>query len=340
MITCELCNVEIYDNSGGQFTNHIKKFHDMTLEDYVIQFQLHGIPPRCACGLCEERPVFKRGKFLSFALNHQRYSEREKRYVEKFGTPVCSECKAEVSFHRGIPNNFCSQKCVGKNVGFSLDETQTIIREEVFKKYGIDNVSKLDTVRDKISKSHRTRTYAKASQLTRQKISVAVKKRWLQNDYRLKMMNVEFSKEERIRRSAWLKERNKVPEFREKWFRSCKNRLSKLHQKLRYEMNLDELGFISEQQILRYFVDELNEEKKVIVEIYGDHPHANPVKYGPDYLVRLIGQSYTASEKWEMDEIRKQRLESAGYKVFVIWESDDLNLKKEQLRAILHSKIE
>ena len=61
MITCELCNVEIYDNSGGQFTNHIKKFHDMTLEDYVIQFQLHGIPPRCACGLCEERPVFKRG---------------------------------------------------------------------------------------------------------------------------------------------------------------------------------------------------------------------------------------------------------------------------------------
>ena len=105
-------------------------------------------------------------------------------------------------------------------------------------------------------------------------------------------------------------------------------------------MNLDELGFISEQQILRYFVDELNEEKKVIVEIYGDHPHANPVKYGPDYLVRLIGQSYTASEKWEMDEIRKQRLESAGYKVFVIWESDDLNLKKEQLRAILHSKIE
>lgn len=175
MIICEICNIEISDNSGGQFTNHVKKFHGMSLEDYVVQFQFRGIPPRCACGLCEERPVFKRGKFLSFALNHQLYSEREKRYVAKFGTPVCAECKGEVSFHRGIPNKFCSQKCVGKNVGFSLGETQASIREEVFKKYGIDNVSKLDTVRDKISKSHRTRTYSKVSQSTRQKISIAIK---------------------------------------------------------------------------------------------------------------------------------------------------------------------
>lgn len=337
---CEICNVEISDNSGGQFTNHVKKFHGMSLEDYVIQFQFNGIPPRCTCGLCEERPVFKRGKFLSFALNHQHYSEREKRYVEKFGTPLCSECKGEVLFHRGIPNKFCSQKCVGKNVGFSLGETQANIREEVFKKYGVDNVSKLDAVRDKISKSHRARTYSKASQSTRQKISIAVKKRWLQNDYRFKMMNVEFSQEERARRSAWLKERNKVPEFREKWFRSCKNRLSKLHQRIRSEMNLDELGFISEQQILRYFVDELNEEKKVIVEIYGDYPHANPAKYKSDDLIRMAGQTYTALEKWEMDEIRKERLENEGYKVFVVWESDDLLFKKSQLNNLLSSNIE
>jgi very-short-patch-repair endonuclease len=78
----------------------------------------------------------------------------------------------------------------------------------------------------------------------------------------------------------------------------------------------------------------------VIVEIYGDHPHANPKKYKPNDIIKLPGQAYTASEKWEMDQFRKEKLEKEGYEVFVIWESDDLQSKKEQLESTLQRKTE
>jgi very-short-patch-repair endonuclease len=166
----------------------------------------------------------------------------------------------------------------------------------------------------------------------RKKISEAIKRKW-ENDheYRNKMSDIVFSDEEKARRSKWLKEKNQDLKFREKLFLSSKNRLSKLHQKIREELNLDDLGFISEQRVLKYFVDELNEEKKLIVEIYGDYPHANPKKYSEDFIVRLYGQSFTASEKREQDLFRKNKLEEAGYTVIVVWESDDMEEKKKQI---------
>lgn len=313
----------------------------MTIEDYTVKFLHFSNEPKCACGICDERPYFRRGKFSSYALGHDKFEKRKELYVKRFGYPLCKECGKESGFYeRSVPKTYCSPQCSGNNSGFSLEKTQLKIKEALIEKYGVNNVSKLDIVKSKISDFHKSRCYKPVSQDTKQKIGNSSKERWKNKEYRSLMSNIEYSIDERERRSLWLKKKHLDPVFREKIFKNSKNRLTKLHQKIRYEMNLDELGFISEQQILRYFVDELNEEKKVIVEIYGDHPHANPVKYGPDDLVRLVGQSYTATEKWEMDEIRKQRLESAGYKVFVIWESDDLHLKKEQLRAILRSKIE
>lgn len=340
MTRCEICLAEFDSNKGGQLTNHIK-LHDITIEDYVVKFFYSNKEPKCACGICDERPHFRRGKFSSYALGHDKFEKRKELYVKKFGQPICKECGKESGFYeRSMPKIYCSSKCLGKNTGFSLEKTQAKIKESVVKSYGVNNVSKLDFVKKKISDFHKSRLYKPMSKETKQKIGNSVRVRWRNKEYRKLMQSIEYSFDERERRSLWLKKKNLDPAFREKIFKNSKNRLTKLHQRIRLEMDFDGFGFRSEQQILRYFVDELNEEKKVIVEIYGDHPHANPVKYGPDDLVRMVGQSYTASEKWEMDEIRKQRLESAGYKVFVIWESDDLHLKKEQLHAILHSKIE
>jgi len=330
MITCFICSITFSNNLGGQLTNHLKDTHNISLKDYVIKFDYDGNPPKCECGICEDIPVFSRGSFQRYALNHHKFEVREKLYIQKHGSPKCYECQNPVKFHRGIPRKYCSARCVGKNVGFSLSETQDTIKKVVQEKYGVSNVSNLDSTKSKISASNSGKTW-KMNDEGKKKISEASKKQWTNQEYRQKMSEVVYSKEELERRSKWLKEKNKDLEFREKNFKNHKNRLSKLHQKIREKLSLDDLGFVSEQRVLKYFVDELNEEKKLIVEIYGDYPHANPKKYSEDFIVRLHGQSFTATEKREQDLLRKNKLEEAGYTVIVVWESDDIEEKKKEI---------
>ena len=320
MITCKICLIEFSNNLGGQLTNHLKESHDISLRDYTIEFDYGGIPPRCECGLCEEIPVFSRGSFLRHALNHNKFKVKERLYIQKYSEPKCQECQNPVKFDRGAPRKYCSFKCVGKNIGFSLHSTQETIKKVVHEKYGVSNISSLDSTKLKISISNAGKTW-EMSEDGKQKISASIKKKW-QTDlkYRKKMENLfhSFDKE-------------KQEEIVNRLFLSSTNHLSKLHQKIRKELNLDELGFISEQRVLKYFADELNEEKKLIIEVYGDYPHANPKKYTDDFVVRLHGQSFTAAEKREQDLLRKNKLEEAGYTVIVVWESDDIEEKKKEI---------
>jgi very-short-patch-repair endonuclease len=328
VITCKVCSKEFCNNRGGQLTNHLREYHDLTLENYVITTEYGGVPPRCVCGLCEEKPVFSRGKFLIYALHHNKFKVKEKLYIEKNGDPKCQQCQGIVKkFDRGIPRKYCSTKCMGKNVGFSLESTQKIIKTNVQEKYGVSNVAKLNFIKQKISASNSGKSW-EMSECGKQKISFSIKKKWQTDlEYRKKMENLfhSFDKE-------------KQEEILEKLFLSSKNRLSKLHQKIRIELNLSELGFVSEQKVSKYFVDELNEEKKIIVEVHGDYPHANPKKYADDFVIRLHGQSYLAIEKREHDSLRKEKLEELGYHVFVIWESDNLEEKRKEIIARLQNE--
>ena len=80
---------------------------------------------------------------------------------------------------------------------------------------------------------------------------------------------------------------------------ALKNRLSKLHVKIRNQLQLSKLGFKSEQPIGRYVVDELNIDKKVVIEINGDYTHANPVIFKSTDKIRLPRQEYSAKQKWK-----------------------------------------
>jgi len=316
--------VTFSNNLGGQLTNHLKDTHNISLKDYVIKFDYDGNPPKCECGVCEDAPVFSRGSFQRYALNHHKFKVREKLYVEKYGLPRCQECNELAKFYRGIPKKYCSSRCAGKNAGFSLSATQEKIKKVIQEKYGVSNVSNLDSTKSKISASNLGKTW-KMNEEGKKKISAGIKRKWENNpEYRQKMTNLyaSFSEE-------------KKEEIANKLFLSSKNCLTKLHQKIREKLNLGNLGFVSEQRVLNYFVDELNKDKKLIIEIYGDYPHANPKKYSDDFVVRLYGQSFTAAEKREQDFLRKSKLEEAGYTVIVVWESDNIEEKKKELETNL-----
>jgi very-short-patch-repair endonuclease len=73
-------------------------------------------------------------------------------------------------------------------------------------------------------------------------------------------------------------------------------------------------------QISYYNVDFLNKQTKHIIEVYGDYWHCNPIKYKDDFMHHHF--KITAAERRKLDEDRKQYLESLGYTVTVVWESD------------------
>ena len=342
MVTCFLCQKSFNNNLGGQLTNHLVDQHSMLLEDYVILTEYRGIEPRCACGLCAERPVFSRGKFLTYAKFHQNFEERERRWIEKYGSPKCEFCACDVGFTRGQPKKYCNASCAMKDGrGFANPDVQEKICNVVLERYGVTNVSHTQEVKDKLSRSLKGKCLGKKTPATtKQKMSNASKEKWKDQVYRDKVcksikQKILNNPDEIQRRKDWMSSKMQDPVYKEKMFKSSRNRLSKLHQRLRIELDLERMGFMSEQRVGKYFADELHLDKRVIVEIFGDYPHANPKKFDDNFVVRLVGQSYTAQEKHQADEKRLNKLRDEGYKVIIVWESDDLSEKQKQIEAAI-----
>jgi very-short-patch-repair endonuclease len=80
------------------------------------------------------------------------------------------------------------------------------------------------------------------------------------------------------------------------------------------------IGYENNIQISYYNVDFLNKETKHIIEINGDYWHCNPKIYLDDFIHPYF--KMTAKERRKLDEDRKRYLESLGYAVTVVWESD------------------
>lgn len=125
--------------------------------------------------------------------------------------------------------------------------------------------------------------------------------------------------------------RNRVP----KPFRGLPTSISKLHQRWRDALGLDALGFVPEQYVAGYRCDDVNRERRIIVEVNGDYVHANPAKYAATDKIVMEFARYTAAEKWSEDEKRTERLRAAGWRVLVVWESDDVEDVRACLRILL-----
>lgn len=155
---CLLCG-EIHDFQSGFFSRHLKKVHDITLEEYIIATIYDGISPRCGCGLCEEKPIFRRGKFTEFAKGHENYEYRKQKYIEKYGQPICSTCGKPIEkWGRGMPNKYCSKKC------FPGAWNQETIKKTIKERYGVDNVFQIpkiiETIHSKLNYSEMSKKAA------------------------------------------------------------------------------------------------------------------------------------------------------------------------------------
>lgn len=145
---CEICG-NFFHQQSGKFSNHLLNEHNLSLRDYIIQYELNGITPKCQCGYCEEDAPFFRGKFLDRIGDHQKYKWIEEQYIKKYGKPVCETCGKYVKFRRDVPNRYCSFTCLPNN--WNQEKINITVKE----KYNVDNVSFLNEIKDKISNSNK-----------------------------------------------------------------------------------------------------------------------------------------------------------------------------------------
>lgn len=339
MLQCKLCNYtpsKIFSNKAKkhnddlnkrqkislqtQLSMHILSIHNITIENYIVKTEYNGAAPICICGFCTDRPIFYRGTFKKYALNHDTFKFREDAYINKFGKPKCKNCNELVKFHRGDPREFCSLSCgvLNKKTGFCSDDVQKTIRKNNLKKYGTEFVSQLPEVRKKLSELLKGNGLGRVmSDEQKNKISIASKISCLKPGYRENIC----PKISEARKKNWQNET-----YRKTILTSLLHGgSSKLHMRIRDELKLESLGFISEQVIDRYVADEINYDTKIIIEVNGDYIHANPRMHVADDIITVGHREYTAKQKWDYDSKRKLALEALGYRVIIIWESDDLS---------------
>jgi very-short-patch-repair endonuclease len=73
-------------------------------------------------------------------------------------------------------------------------------------------------------------------------------------------------------------------------------------------------------RISKYTVDFINENTKHIIEVYGDYWHCNPEIYSDDFHHHYFNMP--AIDRRKLDEDRVKYLESLGYSVTIVWESN------------------
>ena len=110
----------------------------------------------------------------------------------------------------------------------------------------------------------------------------------------------------------------------------CKSngkRISKFQKRIYAEMLKTHPDAILEEYLkdVQKSVDIFIPTENRIIECQGDYWHCNPSSFKPDYYNNMV--HLTAQQIWNRDAEKKRLLESAGYKVEVIWENTNKHFK-------------
>ena len=138
------------------------------------------------------------------------------------------------------------------------------------------------------------------------------------------------------------------------WYERNYGKRSSIHKKI--EKILDELCIPHESEVggikfLKFnkhlnrlyspIVDILIDTLNIIIEVNGDHWHANPKIYKSTDVIKKWGGLKSAEEIWKFDESRKKQLQSFGYKVITIWQLDiEKNIDKVKRTIYENCKTE
>lgn len=275
----------------------------MNNDSYNDGFRKRILP--CKCPYCEYI-----GTSIKSMTNHIRKYHKD----DTLGVLKCRICGADIRFNK----TGCCPKHVPRN--------------------GKDNPF--------YGKTHSKETIENS----KKKISESSKQHWQNPEYREKVIKgiskprpEKFKKEQSKRIKQWYQDNPVQRELRSKHMKNTW-KTNKIHQHPSSNESQAERDFI--EQVKHNLMDVVFKKETLIldghiitpdyiyrdwengnfiVEFYGDHWHANPIKYQADDIINPTNK--TAKEIWQKDKERIELLEKHGYKVYIVWESD---LKDEE----------
>jgi G:T-mismatch repair DNA endonuclease (very short patch repair protein) len=185
------------------------------------------------------------------------------------------------------------------------------------------------------------------------KNSETFKRKWKDSEYREKVIKAiskprrqGFKQEQSIRITKWFEDNPEQRNIRSKsmhqaWedgrivFHSSSRNRSKFELELKEKL----IEILSNNKIInktiridgKWYYPDIIIDDKIIIEFYGDYWHANPKIFKSD---DFAGKNTLVSIIWENDKNRIKKLESAGYKVIIVWQYDYLENKNEVIQNI------
>lgn len=239
----------------------------------------------------------------------------------------------QIRDERGIDFKACSKLLRHFGIPIrSISESRTTpeslnrYRNNLIKKHGVDNPSKLGYVKDKKRKTFLSHYGVDNIWKSQQYY------KWLDS-----YMMTKYGKK-RITPSPDVVSKNIT-----KWWKSLspserekkiQEQLKNLHRKSPSLQNTIELKLCSLLEILniryerrfpigRYYADFYLKDFNLILECYGDYWHCNPKKYkATDIVVFPNDKKIEAQWVWSQDKLRLDNIQKRGYTCVVVWESD------------------
>lgn len=167
MVTCNICSKEFDNNKGLSY--HVSQSHETRFCDYLVEFELDGVWPTCACG-CGEKVNFFGGKFAKHIGSHGtvglKRSEETRRKISEIqrGKRLTEDHKNKIS--QGVKNRFDSDSTLGEKISRSLTG----------KKKSIDHC-------DNISKTRKKKLENGEIVINCDKISAAITQKYLDGGF-------------------------------------------------------------------------------------------------------------------------------------------------------------
>ena len=123
-LICKICGKEFkYEKlryCRAQLTNHLKKEHHISVEDYLVKYELGGVHPKCLCGCGENVTLDKNWKWHKYAKDShvgKAFTENAKKIKKEmlesrrivFDAKTYYENKYDINLARSSAKDFLSR---------------------------------------------------------------------------------------------------------------------------------------------------------------------------------------------------------------------------------------
>lgn len=307
---CHICNLKFDKDSDNKnyisFCNHIKKIHDITLEEYYLQYHLNNECVYCACG-CGNKTNFVKGRYLKYYSDHKNLMKpsedvlfKIKKTMEKIKT--IDKLVSDSGLNFDILNK-SYDSFISLEKPMSLLSKELYIDPRTLKKYWVKMglIKNLDLFK---------------------RVALKSKIKWMSNPIKPNENVVDILKENIILLKKELVNKNKIT-FNEiisiLGVDVNKNYLSYFLKECLTSSELKKIKFIKSSQIEIDFLNVLKFYFKNVTHSFDLNGKNFDYKIGSKILIELDGDYWHSKEEAKKNDLLKNKIaEENGYILFRI----------------------